>query len=384
MTLAHATAWGLAGFWWLYALRGVRDVLAVPELPPLSPTEAELTAARPVSVVIAARDEAARLEGTVRRLLAQQDVDVEVIVVDDRSTDDTGVIGERLAREDPRVRCVRVATLPGDWLGKPHACQRGAELARHPWVLFTDADTWMEEDVLARALAAAEREHAQHVTLAPGIRDVTWLGEAVMCGFKLNLLPLMASANRDGKLGAIGVGAFNLIQRDTWHAIGGHTRLAMEVVDDLRLGTLLRRGGFRTRAYVAERDVVVEWAHDVTGIVRAIEKNTFANLRYSVAIASAVVIGTLALFGGALTGPVWASGLSGWAAFIGLFAMAIPAAMLARRTGTPMSPAVASPISAPVLAWAVANSTWKTLRRGGVIWRGTLFPLQRLRERRVR
>ena len=110
------------------------------------------------SVVIAARDEAARIEATVRHLLAQTGVEMEVIVVDDRSTDGTGEILRRLAAEDGRVRMERVDVLPDGWLGKCHACHRGANAATGEWILFTDADSWLRPDLIARALLVAEHE----------------------------------------------------------------------------------------------------------------------------------------------------------------------------------------------------------------------------------
>src|SRR6266436_6418073 len=120
------------------------------------------------SVVIAARDEEARIEQTVRHLLAQRGVETEFIIVDDRSTDRTAEILHRLAKEDARVRVKRVEVLPDGWLGKSHACHLGATAATGEWILFTDADCWLKPDVLARAVLLAERDGADHVTLAPG------------------------------------------------------------------------------------------------------------------------------------------------------------------------------------------------------------------------
>ena len=110
------------------------------------------------SVVIAARDEEARIEETVRHLLAQRGVEAEFIVVDDRSTDRTGEILRRLAKEDARVQVKRVDVLPEGWLGKCHACHVGASAATGDWILFTDADCWLKPDVIARALRVAERD----------------------------------------------------------------------------------------------------------------------------------------------------------------------------------------------------------------------------------
>src|SRR5689334_8234774 len=120
------------------------------------------------SVVIAARDEAARIEQTLRHLLAQRGVEAEFIVVDDRSTDGTGDIVGRFAKDDARVRVMRVEVLPEGWLGKCHACHVGASAATGDWILFTDADCWLKPDVIARAVRVAERDGADHVTMAAG------------------------------------------------------------------------------------------------------------------------------------------------------------------------------------------------------------------------
>src|SRR5262249_1766135 len=108
------------------AFRGLLALLALRRLPPLP---AAWVPPR-VSVVIAAGDEQARIETTVRRFLAQQGVELEVIVVDDRSSDDTVAIVRRLAGEDARLRLLRVDAVPAEWLGKCHACQTGGEEAR--------------------------------------------------------------------------------------------------------------------------------------------------------------------------------------------------------------------------------------------------------------
>src|SRR5204862_6760502 len=115
-----------------------------------------------------ARDEEARIEITIRHLLAQRGIEAEFIVVDDRSTDRTSEILRRLAKEDARLQVKRVDILPDGWLGKCHACHVGATAATGDWILFTDADCWLKLAVFARALQVAERDGADDVTLSPG------------------------------------------------------------------------------------------------------------------------------------------------------------------------------------------------------------------------
>src|SRR5580700_12235607 len=157
----------------LAALWHLRWVRRLPALEALTPAEGSALPSREgrvrCSVVIAARDEEARIEGTVRRLMAQRGVEAEFFIVDDRSTDRTGEILRQLAGEDARVKLKRVEVLPDGWLGKCHACHIGASATTGEWILFTDADCWLKPDVIARAVQLAERDGADHVVIFPGL-----------------------------------------------------------------------------------------------------------------------------------------------------------------------------------------------------------------------
>src|SRR5206468_2866994 len=107
-------------------------------------------------------------EKTILHLLSQGHVQLEIIVIDDRSTDRTSEILQEIAKQDPRIRVRRVEALPEGWLGKCHACHIGASVATGEWLLFTDTDCWLKHDVIARAIRLAERDAVDHVTLSPG------------------------------------------------------------------------------------------------------------------------------------------------------------------------------------------------------------------------
>src|SRR5262245_7802582 len=195
---------------------------------------------RPVrcSVVLAARNEEARIEGTIRHLLRQSGVDIEIIAVDDRSTDGTGEILRRLAAEDARVRVQRVDALPEGWLGKCYACYVGASLATGEWILFTDADCWLKPDVIARALAVAAREQADHVTLTPGVAPETLGARAWHLAFLMSVADWISKVNRDQPKRYLGIGAFNLVRMAAYRECGGYEALRLTVLDDVKLGLL--------------------------------------------------------------------------------------------------------------------------------------------------
>ncbi len=380
LDLADALLVTAGAVWALGSLTLLRSVGAVPRLPPRT----DPAGAPPrVTAVVPARDEAERIGETVGRLLGSRDVELEAVVVDDRSSDATGAIVASLAARDGRVRLVRVDALPAGWLGKPHACQRGGEVARSEWILFTDGDVHLAPDVIARAIAAARHAQVQHVVLAPGVESATLPARAGLAAFSLGLIGHMARANRDERFGWIGIGAFNLVTADAWRAIGGHAGLRFEVVDDMKLGLLLRRGGFRTRAYLASREVTADWGRSVSEILRLLEKNQFAFFGYHT-LAVVVFVVAAALFW--LAGPLGfvRGGPIGWFAGCAWLSVAIPAAWVAVRSGERWTFAILAPFGFPLLLASVVRSTWTTLRRGGVRWRGTLYPLAALRAGCVR
>lgn len=344
---------------------------------------AERTSPPRVSVVVPARDEAARIGATVTRLLGQVGVELEVLVVDDRSTDETANLVEAIARTDARVRLVRVDTLPEGWLGKPHACQRGGELARGEWILFTDGDVALAPDTLARAVALARREGVEHVVLAPDCPQRTFAASVVVNAFAVGILHEMALANVDSPRRKVGIGAFNLVRADAWRAMRGHAALAYEVVDDMRFGLLVRRSGFRTRARIARNDLQADWGGTVPRVFAVLEKNMFAQMGYRVGASLALAAFVAATWILGVTGP-FSGTPAGWCAFAGFASFAIPGIGLAWREQRPILASSLAPFGFVALSAVLLHSMTRTLARGGVAWRGRLYPLATLRARRVR
>lgn len=335
------------------------------------------------SVVLAARDEAARIENTVRHLLAQQAVQVEIIVVDDRSQDGTNEILRRLAREDSRVTVRRVEVLPDGWLGKCHACHVGAGEATGDWILFTDADCWLKPDVIARALLVAERAAADHITLTPGVAPESPGAQAWHLAFLISLANWFSGVNRDKPKAYLGMGAFNLMRASAYRECGGYEALRLTVLDDVRLGLLLRRAGKRTRGFIGGVDAECHWGATVGGMIRIMEKNYFAAVDYRTSVVIVMAILGPLLWGSAMVGPFTGS-VAGVAAGMGLLSLVLPAGILARRLGWSFSGAAFTPFIYPVLFYAVLNSALVTLRQGGVHWRDTFYPLDKLRSGNVR
>jgi cellulose synthase/poly-beta-1,6-N-acetylglucosamine synthase-like glycosyltransferase len=360
----------------LWDLRWVRRLPALESLPTLG---------KPIrcSVVIAGRDEEARIEQTVRHLFAQRGIEAEFIVVDDRSTDRTGEILSRLSAEDPRLRVQRVDVLPAGWLGKCHACHVGAGAATGEWILFTDADCWLKPDVIARAVRLAESAGADHVTLTPGTVVEGPGARAWHLLFLISLLSWFSGVNRDRPKSFLGMGAFNLVRASAYRECGGYEALRLTVVDDVKLGLLLRRAGKRTRGFLGMGDVECHWGNTIRSMVRIMEKNYFATVDYRVGLVVAGSLAALFIFS------IFVAGLlsgtpAGIAAALSPLLWILPAGILARRLGWSWLSAMGVPWTFPVMLFAVLNSTFATLRRGGIRWRETFYPLAMLRAGNVR
>lgn len=388
----HPPYWVVAALFFAFLCATLLKLKWVKRLPSLAELGGESLATSPtgpasprfrVTIVLASRDEEGRLRQTVQRLLAQRFIDLELIVVNDRSRDGTQGILENLARQDPRLVPLQVIELPEGWLGKCHACHMAALRATGDWILFTDADCWLSEDAVVRALLAAQREAADHVVLAPGMEPEGFLAKPMQSSFVLAYSGHFARVNRDHPRMYIGAGAFNLVRRELYQRCGGYERLRLTVVDDVKLGQLIRRAGGKTRAFLGSTDALCHWGTTVRGLIHNLEKNHFALTDYRLSLVIGVSLFTGLLWGTALVGP-FTGQAGGWAAFLACQSLGIPAAILSGRVGWTRWNGWLAPWLFPILTFSLINSTYVTLRQGGVRWRDTFYPLALLRQHNVR
>lgn len=226
-----------------------------------------------VSILVPARNEARSIERCVRSLLAQDYPAFEVIVLDDNSEDDTPIILDRLAALDPGLRTLRGAPLPGGWVGKTWACHQMVSAAdgASEYLLFTDADTEHAPDALARAVAAAERDRLDLLSLMPVQRVVTLAERATVPLLSLVILgylPLTAAEHLHPESLAAANGQFMLFHRDTYHRLGGHVTVRDLVSEDVALARAVKRVGGRHRL-VSGRGLVSCRMYDGLGEVIA-------------------------------------------------------------------------------------------------------------------
>ncbi|HEX9049053.1 MAG TPA: glycosyltransferase family 2 protein [Anaeromyxobacter sp.] len=336
-----------------------------------------------VTAVVPCRDEAPAVEACVRSLLAQDLPGLRLVAVDDRSTDATGAILDRLAREDARLQVVHVTSLPAGWLGKNHACAAGARRARGEWILFTDGDVVFEPDALRRALGVALGRGLGHLAVVPRFVAPGFAERAFVTLFGALLSPALGlwELPRAGTRAYFGIGAFNLVRRADYERAGGHARIAMEVVDDVKLGLLLRRSGVPQGVADAGGRVSVRWQRGFLPSVLGLVKNAFAAVEYRLGVAAGAFAGSVLL--GAVPVAVVALGpgavpraVAGAALAASFYHHGVSARRLARGSG---AEGVLAPACTLVLGAVVLGSALAARWRGAVVWRGTWYGLEAVR-----
>jgi glycosyltransferase involved in cell wall biosynthesis len=207
-----------------------------------------------VSVLVPARNEAAAIERCVRAILASRDVDLEVVVLDDASTDGTDEIVHQLAEQDSRVRLVRGRPLPPGWCGKQHACAQLAEAAAHNTWVFLDTDVLLAPDAVGRCVAFLDASRASLISGFP--RQVTgsfleWLLLPLIHFVLLGFLPIARSRMDNSPGLAAGCGQLFITRRGDYLRAGGHTAIRASLHDGIKLPRAFRRAGLRTDIFDA-------------------------------------------------------------------------------------------------------------------------------------
>lgn len=381
--------------WWIVLLFGWFLFIAWSrELLPLFPTTALRTLGRlssrlpdpevwpSLSVIVPARDEGPHVSAGLNSLLSCDYPHLQIIAVDDRSRDETGRVMDELAAKDARLKVIHITELPAGWLGKNHAMSIGHQAATGEWLLFTDGDVVYEPDALRQSIRYAVREGLDHFALFPHMIPGGYWENAVVIFFSLAFMagtkPYLV---RDPSKPAayVGIGAFNLVRRSAYESVGGHRPLAMEILDDVRLGQMLKRNGYRCDILTAGPAVSVRWQHSLWGAIRGLEKNGFAALRFSVprlmCVTVLMIAGVLIPYVVPIVYPdVRASGY-----LATLIIMHATFGYLGWKMTRSVWMWPAFPFAMLLMLFAFLRSGWITLRQGGVRWRDTFYPLATLR-----
>jgi len=339
-----------------------------------------------LSVIIPACNEAEHIEAALSSLLAQDYPSLEIIVVDDRSTDTTGAILDRMATTDSRIQVIHISHLPEGWLGKVHALHQGVQRAHGDWLLFSDADIHFAAGMLRRAMAYALATQVDHLALLPRVLlDKFWLAVAVRTFGLLFLFTTHAARiHRSENRYYIGVGAFNLVRRNVFVQTPGFEWLRLEPGDDAALGMMIKQAGGRARFALADEDLTLSWYPNLRAMFKGLEKNLFGpGAHYQWWRVVFQVLGACALVAAPLVGMrigiTEGSGLLILSSLTAIGAHLIFSILVAEKKPRDILYLLLFPVGLLLVNAMMVHAAYRCLRNKGIDWRGTHYSLKQLR-----
>jgi chlorobactene glucosyltransferase len=359
-------------------------IVVTPTPPPMDPPL--------ISVCVPARNEERNIRACVESILAQDYLNVEVIVLDDRSTDATPRILQQLSTQNNRLQIIHGADLPEGWAGKPHALFQASAAAHGEWLCFVDADTFLSPNALSACYTKAIETRADMFTIMTfQILGTFWekvVMPIVMTALSVGFSP--RKVNDPSTKDAIANGQFILIRRLVYDAIGGHESVKDQIVEDKAIAEQVKWNGYRlvvangyavarTRMYTSLSEMWEGWT-----------KNIYLGLRDRPALMLLGVVGAfLALFAAVILplwpvlGAFWYLQGGGWLALtvvaesLILWMIVIYArAKVALGMGISHWYALTLPLGSAVFAAMMITSTWKVLSGKGVLWKGRRYALK--------
>jgi glycosyltransferase involved in cell wall biosynthesis len=371
---------GVLAFLWVIA--AVRIFAGISRMPRLANANLLPDADCPsVSILISARDEAQGLPQCLTALLAQDYPCYEIIVVNDRSRDATAQILGQFAQQNKNLKVIHVRELPKGWLGKSYAMVTAYRHATGEWLVFTDADVRFGSDLLRRSLGLVKSKQWDHLSVLFFMDLVGFWEKTAIAWWFLSAIswlePWRVSDPKSRRY--FGSGAFQLLRRTAYEGIGTHQRLAMEVVEDIKLGKLVKQRGFRSGVALTGDMVRLRWYQGLGGIINGLTKNTFPACDYNLGI---LVLNLSLLFTFHLLPYlvlVFARGLP--QALAGVSALVILIVRFYTDRYFRISPlyGFTNPLGAALFFYLLLRSAFLIRRRGGVVWRDTFYPLDELR-----
>jgi glycosyltransferase involved in cell wall biosynthesis len=377
---------GLA-FWFslfvfvLMALLSLEVVCGVRKIAHLKDMPSELSGPAPrVSIIFSALNEADTIEPALQSLLALDYPNLEIIAINDRSTDATPAILDRLAARHPVLRVLHLDALAPGWLGKNHALHQGAHLASGEFLIFTDADVRFDPSAVKRAVACCQRDALDHLTLffqhVASTSMLRMMTVSTTVGLFTRYKPWKVTHSVKHYMG---VGAFNMVRTSAYQRAGGHAAIPFVVLDDIMLGKLMKASGARQRVLFGSQMVAVEWYRDSAAMARGLQKNIYALFDFRLAVLLAVTVVTLLLRVWPWIGLFAFDGPTRWLNGASLLCGLAMYADLIRHHGWNYRDLALAPLLVLVelAIWWVGSIN--TLRRGGIDWRGTRYSLAELK-----
>jgi hypothetical protein len=367
--------------YWMFAfISALLTRQNVPQLGELTPPDPD--AWPKLSIIIPACNEGATLEAAMISKLEEGYPNLELVLINDRSTDATGEIVDRMAARDPRVTAVHIRELPEGWLGKLNAMHVGTQRASGDYLLFSDADIHYTRGALRKAVAYCESRGFDHLAVFPELWSTGLFLDSAMVAFGRFLISAarLWKVNDPRSRAAAGVGAFNLVRRSAFAKTQGFEWLKLEAADDMALGQMMKRATHRSALAFGRGQVGLHFYRTFGELARSAEKGA-AVTRFSIVIAVAMALIPILLEASPVAG-LFLGGLTRGLSIAALV-LAIPASLtVGRLLGLSVPACLLSPLATIPMGVALARAGILGSRRNGIRWRGTDYPAKQMREGR--
>ncbi len=342
-----------------------------------------------ISICIPARNEEHNIRNCVNSVLAQDYPKLEIIVLDDRSTDATLTQLEEIASHDSRLLPISGSDLPAGWAGKPHALYQASRVARGEWLCFVDADTLLAPQTISSCYAKALETSADlFTTLHQQITETFWekaVMPLIMTALSVGFSP--GKVNDPSRRDAVANGQFILIKSSVYDSIGGHERVKDQIVEDKAIAEQVKWNGYRLVIADGRQFIRTRMYTSLASMWEGWTKNIYLGLREHTAMlllgafgAALGLIAALFLPIWPILGGIWYFNEGGWLA-IGVIVQALlvwgallyARAQVARRMNIPAWYAWTTPLGAGIFAGMMLTSAWKVISGQGVTWRGRKY-----------
>lgn len=338
-----------------------------------------------LSIIVPARNEEETIEKGLSSLVQLDYPGLEIIVVNDRSTDGTLRKIQDLKEKHPQIKIKNIVELPSGWLGKNHALHEGAKLSTSALLLFTDADVEIQSDFLKQAVQLLQKQQLSHLGGIPQVVSRNWylypLVGVFGLGFTLFTRPWQGKDPKKDR--AVGIGAFNLVRREAYESIEGHRTLCLRPDDDLKLALAFKRAGYKTDCVNGVKGMRVEWYPSFVSLMKGLEKNVMTGFEYDFLLAFV----SLVLYAVTFILPFMLLMITHghsflWCLFSVCFLlMSFGGQLYLARLplwGVPLMP-----LATPAILIIFIRACFLTFWRKGVFWRDTFYSLEALRANRM-
>ena len=333
----------------------------------------------PLAIIIPVRNEEQDLEKALQSVCNLNYNNYRIIAVNDRSTDRTSEILDRLQKQYTKLAVTNIETLPEGWLGKNNALYQGYLSCSEEWLLFTDADVEFHPDAVNKAMGYTLKNNLDNLAVLPQVVSRSEALNSVLATFGFMLMVYLRpwDAIKPGKWAHFGVGAFCLVKRAAYEQAGTHSAIRLRPDEDVMLGHKIKQAGLRQDVLSGTGAITFEWYQNLQQFIDGLMKNTFATAQYNVVLALAYIFGCL-LF---LTLPtlvmlIWGDVFIRWLAVAGLVTQVVYMILVRNKWWY----AFVIPFAGLLMAYIFTRSMILTLKKGGIYWRGTFYSLNELKD----